>query len=99
MAKDAVSTLKALKSMGYKDFEIYGYEDAADKYYGFKSVDFKKILDDLGLTVTSGHYGFSPYLEKSEDDLKRFVDRCIDGAKKSIANSSLGLGFRPNNAR
>lgn len=82
MAKDPIETLKALKAMGYQDFEIYGFDENAGTYYGHESAEFKKILDDLELTVTSGHYGFSPYLEKSEDDLKRYVDQCIEGAKK-----------------
>lgn len=81
MAKNPIDTLKALKAMGYQDFEIYGFDDAKGMYYGFESTEFKRILDDLGLSVTSGHYGFSPYLEKSEDEMKRFVDRCIAGAK------------------
>lgn len=81
MAKDPIATLKALKTMGYEDFEIYGYDDQHGKYYGFKASDFKQILDELELSVTSGHYTFSPYLEKSDDELKGFVDRCIEGAK------------------
>jgi len=28
MAKDPIATLKALKKMGYEDFETYGYETA-----------------------------------------------------------------------
>ena len=52
-----------------------------EKYYGFDALEFKQILDDLELSITSGHYGFSPYFEESEDDLKRFVDQCIRGAK------------------
>jgi sugar phosphate isomerase/epimerase len=82
MAKDPITTLKALKAMGYQDFEVYGFDEKEEKYYGYKASSFKQILDDLGLTVTSGHYGFSPYLEKSNDDLKRFVDKCISGAIK-----------------
>lgn len=81
MERDALSTLKALKKMGYRDFEIYGYDDTTDSIYDFRSAELKKILDDLGLTVSSGHYGFYPYLDKSDDELKRFVDRCIVGAK------------------
>ena len=38
-------------------------------------------MDDLELTITSGHYGFSPYLLKSDDEMKTFVDSCIDCAK------------------
>jgi len=82
MAKKPIETLKALKSMGYQDFEVYGFDDEKGMYYGFKSTEFKEVLDSLGLSVTSGHYGFSPYLDKSDDDLKRFVDRCIIGAKE-----------------
>lgn len=81
MAKNPINTLKALKTMGYQDFEVYGFDDQKGTYYGYKSMEFKQILDDLGLSVTSGHYGFSPYLEKNEDEMKRFVDRCITGAK------------------
>lgn len=81
MALDPVKTLKALKAMGYQDFEIYGFDDEKGEYYGFKSADFKRFLDDLELSVTSGHYGFSPYLGKSEEEMARFVDRCIAGAE------------------
>ena len=82
MAIKPIETLKALKEMGYQDFEIYGLDDQNGMIYGFKTTEFKKILDDLGLTVTSGHYGFSPYLEKNDDEIKGFVDRCIIGAKE-----------------
>ncbi|SHI64813.1 sugar phosphate isomerase/epimerase family protein [Pseudozobellia thermophila] len=80
MAKDPVNTLKALRKMGYQDFEIYGFDEGKKAYYGFKASEFKRILDDLGLTVSSGHYGFSPYLNKGDDELKYYVDRCIEGA-------------------
>ena len=82
MAKAPVETLKALKAMGYQDFEIYGFDDQQGTIYGFKTAEFKQILDDLELTVTSGHYGFSPYLNQTEEELKGFVDRCIIGAKE-----------------
>lgn len=82
MAKDPIATLKALKALGYQDFEIYGFDDEKGTYYGFKSSEFRTILDDLELSVTSGHYGFHPYLDKPEEELKRFVDKCIVGAKK-----------------
>ncbi len=81
MAKDPINTLKYLKKAGYEDFEAYGFDDEKGMYYGIKSSEFKKYLDDLNLTVSSGHYGFSTYLEKSEDELKRFVDQCIIGAQ------------------
>ncbi|WP_246203022.1 sugar phosphate isomerase/epimerase family protein [Fulvivirga lutimaris] len=80
MAANPLATLKAVKAMGYEDFEAYGFDSEKGTFYGYKSAEFKSILDDLELSVTSGHYGFSPYLDKSEDELKRFVDLCIEGA-------------------
>ena len=85
MAKDPLATLKALKKMGYQDFEAYGFDEKKEMFYGYSVEDFKQTLDDLGLSMTSGHYGFSGYLEKSEDELKHFVDQCIKAAK--IMNS------------
>lgn len=80
MTKDTIATLKAAKAMGYEDFETFGFDGEKGTYYGYKSSEFKKILDDLQITASSGHYGFSSYLKKPEDDLKRFVDQCINGA-------------------
>lgn len=81
MADDPIGTLKALKKMGYEDFEAYGFDAENHLFYGYKSAEFKKILDDLDLTVTSGHYGFAPFLHKSNDELAKYVDQCIAGAK------------------
>lgn len=80
MSRDPIGTLKAVKAMGYEDFETYGFDGEKVTYYGYKASAFKKILDDLQLTATSGHYGFSPFLTKPVDDLERFVDQCIQGA-------------------
>tara|TARA_A100001011_G_scaffold192644_1_gene201253 strand:- start:21193 stop:22083 length:891 start_codon:yes stop_codon:yes gene_type:complete len=82
MAKDPVDTLKKVKAMGYQDFETYGFNPKTKEIYGFKVSDFKKILDDLDLTTTSGHFGFSDYFDASEDELKWFVDQSIDASKK-----------------
>ncbi len=81
MEKDPLGTLKAVASLGYEDTETYGFDTNKGTYYGYEAEDFKKILDDLNLTATSGHYNFSDYFEASEDNLKRFVDLCIMGAK------------------
>jgi len=80
MNKNPLATLQAVQAMGYEDFEIYGFDGEKNTYYGIESSEFKKILDDLQLTVSSGHYGFSDYLKKEEDELRRFVDQCITGA-------------------
>ena len=81
MVKNPIATLKALKAMGYQDFETYGYDAQKNMFYGFTASEFNLILEDLDLTVTSGHYGFAPFLEQSDEALKKYVDRCIIGAK------------------
>jgi len=64
-------------------------------FSGYKSAEFKQILDDLDVTVSSGHYGFSPYLGKSDDELKRFVDQCIQGAKALNSKYTRWLWIAP----
>lgn len=80
MTKDTLGALKSAKAMGYEDFETFGFDGEKGTFYGFKASEFKKMLEDLQITASSGHFGFSSYLEKSDDELKRFVDECIKGA-------------------
>jgi sugar phosphate isomerase/epimerase len=53
MKADALGTLKKLAGMGYKYVEHAGYADR--KFYGYPATEFKKILDDLGMKMPSGH--------------------------------------------
>ena len=53
MMKDPRGTLEKLASFGYKHVEHANYINR--KFYGFTAKEFKKILDDLGLTMPSGH--------------------------------------------
>jgi sugar phosphate isomerase/epimerase len=53
MGKAPLDTLKQLASFGYKYVEHANYVNR--KFYGYSVVDFKKILDDLGLKMISGH--------------------------------------------
>lgn len=80
MSNDPIGTLGAVKDMGYEDFEIYGFDAENVTYYGLPAQELKNVLDNLGLTVSSGHYGFSEYLLRPLDDMKYFVDQCIKGA-------------------
>jgi sugar phosphate isomerase/epimerase len=80
MTKDAAGTLKAATAMGYQDVEIYGFDGDKGTFYGHAASDIKKILDDLQITASSGHYGFSSYFDKPDSDLNRFTDQCIKGA-------------------
>ena len=53
MKKDPLGTLKQLAAMGYKNVEHANYNNR--KFYGYTPVEFKKILDDLGMKMPSGH--------------------------------------------
>ena len=53
MEKDPAGTLKRLAEMGYKHVEHAGYENR--KFYGYSIPDFKKLLNDNGLKMASGH--------------------------------------------
>lgn len=80
LAKDLVGSLKTVKTLGYEDLELYGFDAEQIAYYGYRATDFKVILDDLGLTSSSCHYGFTDYVNASKDELTKFVDACIKGA-------------------
>ena len=53
MKIDPLGTLKQLSAMGYKYVEHANYVDR--KFYGYGAKEFKKILDDLGMEMPSGH--------------------------------------------
>jgi len=53
MQKDPLGTLKQLAAMGYKNVEHANYIDR--KFYGYSATDFKKVLEDTGLKMPSGH--------------------------------------------
>jgi sugar phosphate isomerase/epimerase len=56
MKKDALGTLKQISAIGYKNVEHANYVDR--KFYGYSPTDFKKILNDNGLKMPSGHTKF-----------------------------------------
>ena len=53
MKKDPLQTLKKVAEMGYKNVEHANYVNG--KFYGYEPKEFHRILDDLGLTMPSGH--------------------------------------------
>ena len=53
MKNDPKSTLKQISDIGYKYVEHASYVDR--KFYGYTPTEFKKILNDLGLQMKSGH--------------------------------------------
>ncbi len=80
LLKDVKGTLKKVADLGYENLETYGFDGTQVKYYGYDAKEFHNILCDLNLTTTTGHYDFTSFLIKPEDDLNRYVDQCIEGA-------------------
>jgi sugar phosphate isomerase/epimerase len=80
IGRDVPGTLKRVAAIGYQDTETYGYDPGKRTYYGMAIPAFKQALADSQLTTTSGHYDFAKYFAQPADEMKRFVDRCIEGA-------------------
>lgn len=53
MKADPLATLQQLADIGYRYVEHAGYADR--KFYGYAPKEFKKILEDLGMKMPSGH--------------------------------------------
>jgi sugar phosphate isomerase/epimerase len=70
MEKDPLGSLKKLSGMGYKIVEHAGYADR--KFYGYVPSEFKKILEDLGMKMYSGHVEFG--MQVWDDSKKDFTD-------------------------
>ncbi len=79
MKKDPAGTLKKVSQMGYKYVEHAGYY--GKKFYGYSIADFKKLLDDNGLKMDSGHdFLGSKQWNKSTNDFTDEWKQTIDDA-------------------
>jgi len=56
MSKDPMGSLRQVASMGYKYVEHADYRNR--KLYGMAASELRKVLDDLGLIMVSGHTAF-----------------------------------------
>ena len=59
------AVLEAVAKMGYVNLETAGYSDG--KIYNLEPAEFKKMVDDLGMKVTSAHLGRNLSDNKTED--------------------------------
>jgi sugar phosphate isomerase/epimerase len=82
MEKDLVGTFKKISGYGYREVETYGFNYGKNKYYwGRDPKEAKQLLTDANLTTPSGHYDLDKFFGKHQaDELKRYVDQCIEGA-------------------
>ena len=60
--KDPKGTLKLIAAMGYKQVE--GYERAPGIFWGMTNVEFKKYMDELGMSFISSHCEIDKGFEK-----------------------------------
>ena len=79
--QDVDGTLARIAGIGYEELETYGFDPNGIRYYGLDAKAFAKRLTDLNLVTPSGHYDLNRYVNTSVDQLKGYVDRCIEGAR------------------
>jgi sugar phosphate isomerase/epimerase len=93
MKKDPLGSLKQVASMGYQYVEHASYVNG--KFYGYPPAEFRKILDDLGLKMLSGHTSFSPeHWDKLKNDFtdkwKKTVEDATVLGQKYVVSPSMG---------
>jgi sugar phosphate isomerase/epimerase len=99
MKADPLGTLKQLVAMGYKNVEHADYVDR--KFYGYSATEFKKILDDLGLKMPSGHTVMvDKHWDKAAKDFsdswKQTVDDAAICGQKYVISPWLDESLRKN---
>ncbi|MGH8636330.1 MAG: sugar phosphate isomerase/epimerase family protein [Burkholderiales bacterium] len=81
MATNVEDTLKRVAAMGYQEVETYGFDPQAIGYYRMPAKAFADRLRGHNLTAVSGHYDLNRFVSTSVEELQRYVDRCIEGAR------------------
>lgn len=66
MAEDAIGTLKKIAGMGYKEIETA--RSSKGHYYGLKPAEMKKVCEDLGMVLRSGHVHVDENWAKTIDE-------------------------------
>lgn len=99
MKKDPVANLKKLAEMGYTDVEHANYIDG--KFYGFSPKEFRKILDDLGLRMPSGHTVMGkPHWDEGKGEFTDLWKKTVEDAaicgQKYVISPWLDVALRKN---
>ena len=96
MGKDVPGSLKKVSDIGYKYLELAGYADG--KFYGYEPVEFRKLVNGLGMEILSSHTQVEAQgitLENAkkmaDDHAKLGVKYCmqpwvVEEARKTIAS-------------
>ncbi|WP_018616762.1 sugar phosphate isomerase/epimerase family protein [Segetibacter koreensis] len=80
MLEDAAGTLQQLASLGYKEIESAKSEKG--NYYGLQPKEIKKITQDLGMRLISGHV-------RIDNDWQRSVDAAAEAGQPYLICSSM----------
>jgi sugar phosphate isomerase/epimerase len=67
MPKDPKGVLKQVASFGYKQIESYQHADLG-MFWGMTNLEFKKYMDELGMTIVSSHCDINQDFEKKAAD-------------------------------
>lgn len=97
MAKDPKGSLARLAKMGYVYVEHANYVN--QKFYGFAPQEFRKILDDLGLVMISGHtvmgkQHWDDSKKDFSDSWKKLVDDAAVLGQKWVVSPSMDDSMR-----
>jgi hypothetical protein len=79
MKKDPAGSLKKVSDIGYKYVELADYKNG--KFYGYKPIEFRKLVNDLGMEILSSHAGFGPKGISLDDAKNMAEDHAKLGAK------------------
>lgn len=99
MKKDPLSTLKKVAEMGYKNVEHANYVNG--KFYGYDPKEFRKILDDLGLAMPSGHTVMgAQHFDSAKNDFTDVWKKTVEDAaflgQKYVVSPWLDVSLRKN---
>lgn len=80
MKADAMGTLKTVADMGWKTLEAANYGDG--KIYGMTPEDFKKVVKDMGMKMTSAHLGGPNYSKDKHTEAVDWWKKALDDHEK-----------------
>ncbi len=92
MSNDPLGSLTKLAEMGYTHIEHANYVD--HKFYGWTAEEFKKVLNDLGLSMPSGHTVLrATHWDKQSNDFtdewKKLLDDAARMGQKYVISPSM----------
>ncbi len=90
---DVKGTLKKVAEMGYSTVETAGYNDG--KVYGLAPIEFKKIVEDLGMKVSSAHV-VQVFMKEKEAEIMEWWKKA-SGAHAVLGVKYLVQAFMPVN--